>query len=124
TGHVGERDLAEVEVGNTAKVHLISGQTLDGKIRHISRAASPETRTSRVDVHIPNPEGDIPAGMTAEISVITQTVETVALPRSVVTLNDDGELGVRGVDKAGRVHFYAIDLVDDTPEALYLAGIP
>jgi len=51
-------------------------------------------------------------------------VETVALPRSVVTLSNDGELGIRAVDKSGEVLFYPIDIVDDTPDALYLAGIP
>jgi membrane fusion protein, multidrug efflux system len=75
-------------------------------------------------VAVPNPDGRIPAGMTAEISIQTQEVETVALPRSVITLNGDGELGVRAVDDADQVHFFPIDIVDDSPEALYLAGIP
>ena len=46
------------------------------------------------------------------------------LPRSVVTLSSDGDLGIRAVDKDNKVVFFPIDLVDDTPNGLVLAGIP
>jgi multidrug efflux system membrane fusion protein len=46
------------------------------------------------------------------------------LPRSVVTLSADGDLGIRAVDKDNKVVFFPIDLVDDTPKGLVLAGIP
>ncbi|WEX09724.1 efflux RND transporter periplasmic adaptor subunit [Chelativorans sp. AA-79] len=123
-GEVSERDLGTVKPGDKAEVHLVNGETLDGEIRYVSRAASPQTRTYRLEVVSSNPDGLIPAGMTAEIRVKTEMVETVALPRSVVTLNSDGELGIRAVNTADEVHFFPIDIVDDTPEALYLAGIP
>jgi len=123
-GEVSERDLGTIKPGDKAEVRLVNGKNLSGTIRHVSRAASPQTRTYRVEVVAPNPEGLIPAGMTAEISIKTDMVETVALPRSVVTLSNNGELGIRAVNEAGEVHFYPIDIIDDTPEALYLAGIP
>lgn len=123
-GEVSEHDLASVDPGDAADVRLVSGQTVSGKVRFVSREASEQTRTFRVEVAIANPDGAIPAGMTAEIDIHAEPVEAVALPRSVVTLNQDGELGVRAVDAESKVVFYPIDLVDDTPHALYLAGIP
>jgi len=123
-GEVSERNLGTIKAGDKAEVRLVNGETLSGTIRHVSRAASPQTRTYRFEVVAPNPDNGIPAGMTAEISIKTEMVETVALPRSVITLSNNGELGVRAVDEAAQVHFYPIDIVDDTPEALYLAGIP
>ena len=123
-GEVSERNLGDIRRDDVAEVRLVTGATLSGRIRHVSRAASPQTRTYRVEVMIENPDRRIPAGMTAEINLLTQSVETVALPRSVITLNAEGELGVRAVDPEGVVHFYPIDIVDDTPGALYLAGIP
>ncbi|WP_163265377.1 efflux RND transporter periplasmic adaptor subunit [Chelativorans alearense] len=123
-GEVSERNLGNIQTGDEAEVRLVNGETLRGTIRHMRRAASPQTRTYRIEVAIDNPDGRIPAGMTAEINILAQRVETVALPRSVVTLNANGELGVRAVDPAGKVDFYPIDIVDDTPQALYLAGIP
>ena len=54
----------------------------------------------------------------------TRPVESVVLPRSVVTLSGDGDLGIRAVDAQDKVTFHPIDLVDDTPEGLVLGGIP
>lgn len=123
-GEVSERNLDTVEIGDEAEVRLVNGDVLKGRIRYISRQASAQTRTYRIEVAIPNPDNSIPAGMTAEIDISARMVETAALPRSVVTLNSEGELGVRTVNESGVVDFYPIDIVDDTPDALYLAGIP
>ncbi|WP_367717463.1 efflux RND transporter periplasmic adaptor subunit [Nitratireductor sp. GISD-1A_MAKvit] len=123
-GEVSEHDLGAVNVGDEALIRLVNGNSVRGKVRFISREASDQTRTFRIEVAIPNPESTIPAGMTAEIAVRSEAVEAVALPRSVVTLNGRGQLGVRAVDDDSRVVFYPIDLVDDTPRALFLAGIP
>ncbi|MEC9243909.1 MAG: efflux RND transporter periplasmic adaptor subunit [Pseudomonadota bacterium] len=123
-GEVSEHDLGSVDVGDGAEVRLVNGSSVRGEVRFVSREASEQTRTFRIEVAVPNPKGDIPAGMTAEINIHAEPVEAVALPRSVVTLNEDGELGVRAVDDDSKVVFYPIDLVDDTPRALFLAGIP
>lgn len=123
-GEISEHDLGAIHTGDEADVQLVSGETLTGKIRHISRAASPQTRTYRIEVSAPNPDLRFPAGMTAEISVLARQVEAVALPRSVVTLNSEGDLGVRVVDSSGVVRFHPVEIIDDSAEALYLAGVP
>ncbi|WP_274423303.1 efflux RND transporter periplasmic adaptor subunit [Chelativorans sp. YIM 93263] len=123
-GEVSERYLDTVEIGDEAEVRLVNNDVLKGRIRYISRQASAQTRTYRIEVAIANPDNSIPAGMTAEIDIRARMVETAALPRSVVTLNSEGELGIRAVDDADVVNFYPVDIVDDTPEALFLAGIP
>ena len=123
-GEVSERDLGFVKLGDKASVRLVSSQTVEGTVRYISRDASSATRTFRVEVAIPNPEGAIPAGMTAEIGLSAQPTDAIMLPRSVVTLGDKGDLGIRAVDKDNKVTFFPIDLVDDTPTGLVLGGIP
>ena len=70
------------------------------------------------------PTARMPAGMTAEITLRAQPTDAVVLPRSVVTLSDNGDLGIRAVDKDNKVVFFPIDLVDDTPTGLVLGGIP
>jgi multidrug efflux system membrane fusion protein len=62
--------------------------------------------------------------MTAEITLSAEPTDAVVLPRSVVTLGDKGDLGIRAVDQNNKVVFYPIDLVDDTPKGLVLGGIP
>jgi multidrug efflux system membrane fusion protein len=124
TGEVGERDLGYVNRGDRADVRLVNGDVVEGEIRYISRDASSQTRTFQVEVAIDNENNEIPAGMTTEMTLRAQPVESVRLPRSVVTLSTEGDLGIRSVDGDDKVVFHPIDLVDDTPEGLVLAGIP
>lgn len=123
-GEISERDLGFVEVGDEADVRLVSGETVKGRLRYVSRDASAATRTFRVEVAVANPEGTVPAGMTAEITLRATPTDAVVLPRSVVTLSAEGDLGIRAVDEADKVVFFPIDLIDDTPGGLVLAGIP
>jgi multidrug efflux system membrane fusion protein len=123
-GEISERDLGYLKIGDTAKVRLVSGDVVEGTVRYISRDASSATRTFRVEIAIPNANGAIPAGMTAEITLQTAPTDAITLPRSVVTLSKDGDLGIRAVGPSGKVAFYPIDLIDDTQNGLVLAGIP
>ena len=123
-GEVSERDLRYVRTGDKAEATLVNGQDVSGEVRYISRESTPATRTFRVEVAIPNADERIPAGMTAEITVRAVAADSVILPRSVVTLSAKGDLGIRAVDKDGKVAFYPIDLVDDTTNGLVLGGVP
>jgi multidrug efflux system membrane fusion protein len=123
-GEVSERDLGYLKIGDKANVRLVSGQVAEGTVRYISRDASAATRTFRVEIAIPNADGAIPAGMTAEIRLSAKPTDAVMLPRSVVTLGKKGDLGIRAVGKDNKVMFFPIDLVDDMPGGLVLGGIP
>jgi multidrug efflux system membrane fusion protein len=124
SGEVSERDLDYIKLGDEAEIRLIDGRTVKGKIRYISREASTATRTFRVEVAVPNADLKIPAGMTTEVTLHGAPVSATVLPRSVVTLNAKGDLGVRAVGPDDKVAFYPIDIVDDMPNALVLGGIP
>jgi multidrug efflux system membrane fusion protein len=123
-GEVSERDLRYLQLGDEASVRLVNGETVGGTLRYISRDASAQTRTFPVEIAIPNADLKIPAGMTAEITLLAEPTDAVVLPRSVVTLSTKGDLGIRAVDKDGKVLFFPIDLIDDTQSGLVLAGIP
>ena len=123
-GEVGERDLAQVTLGAQADVRLITGEVARGTVRAISRDASAQTRTFPVEVAIANPSLAIPAGMTAEITLRAAATKAVMLPRSVVTLSAEGELGIRVLLPDDSVGFVPIDVIEDTPKALVLGGVP
>ncbi|PHR20026.1 MAG: efflux transporter periplasmic adaptor subunit [Hoeflea sp.] len=123
-GEVSEREISHVNVGREADVRLISGEIVSGTVRHVSLEATAGTRTFPIEVAIPNPDNKVPSGMTAEIMVKSEAVRAVKLPRSVVTLDPAGNLGLRILKGDGTVGFVPIDLIDDTPEGLILSGVP
>jgi multidrug efflux system membrane fusion protein len=121
---INENSLGLIGIGDGAKVHLANGQDVSGTVRFISRDASVQTRTYRVEVEVPNPGNSLPSGMSAEIEFLSRPEKATILPRSVVLLNDEGILGVRLVDDAGKVSFQPAEILDDTAEGLVLQGIP
>lgn len=123
-GEVSERDLGNVVPGHEADVRLVSGLEVKGTVRYVSHDATAATRTYRVEVAVANDAGTIPSGMTAEITLRAEPVESTVLPRSVITLSAGGDVGIRAVDADNKVVFYPIDIVDDSPEGLVLGGIP
>lgn len=123
TGEVSERNLASIKVGSPATVRLVSGVVEEGSVRFISREANAATRTFRIEVAVPNADGSIPSGMTAEIDLKSDPVQAVKLPRSAVTLNGEGQLGVRAVDKDNKVVFLKVELIDDATDAIVLTGV-
>jgi multidrug efflux system membrane fusion protein len=123
-GEISERDLRYLKLGDEADVRLVDGDIVKGRLSYISRDASSSTRTFRIEVAIPNADDTIPAGMTAEITLRAQPADAVVLPRSVVTLSKNGDLGIRAVNRDSKITFHPIDLVDDTPDGLVLGGIP
>lgn len=123
-GEVNESDLGVVEVGEKADLRLVTGKTVTGTVRYVSRSAQPATRTYTVEIEVANPDLAVPAGMTTEIILRGQPVLATPVPRSVVALNAKGELGVRTVNDENKVEFHPIDIVDDSTGALILGGIP
>jgi multidrug efflux system membrane fusion protein len=123
-GEVSEREISHVTVGSEADVRLISGEIVSGTVRHVSLEATSGTRTFPIEIAIANPDRKIPAGMTAEIMIKSEPVRAVRLPRSVVTLDVAGNLGLRILNADGTVGFVPIDLVDDSPSGLVLSGVP
>ncbi|MBU2487317.1 MAG: efflux RND transporter periplasmic adaptor subunit [Alphaproteobacteria bacterium] len=123
-GEVSEREIASVSVGSEADVRLISGDVVSGIVRHVSLEATTGTRTFPIEVAIANPDNKLPAGMTAEIMIKSEAVQAVKLPRSVVTLDAAGNLGLRILNADNTVGFVPIDLIDDSPAGLVLSGVP
>ena len=121
---VAERKLAGVKVGEAADVRLVTGETASGKVRFVAKTASQTTRTYRVEVELRNPDGAIPDGITAEVSLPQAPVPATRVPRSALTISSAGDVGVRTVSEAGVVGFVPVRVVEDEQTFMWVAGIP
>src|SRR5437763_8403291 len=120
---VAERNLAGVHLGDPAEVRLVTGKKAMGKVRFISKSASANTRTYRVDVEAPNPDGSIPDGITAEVAIPLAAVPATRVPRSALTFSSSGELGVRTVDAESKVAFAPVSVVEDQQGCMWIGGL-
>lgn len=121
---VAERDVAHVAVGAKALVRLVSGIELEGTVKHLARKASDKTRTFALEVDLPNPDGAIPSGMTAELRLTAATQPALTVPRSVLTLNEAGQIGLRVVTEGDIAAFLPVELIDDTEAGFVVTGVP
>jgi multidrug efflux system membrane fusion protein len=120
---VSERRLAGLRVGDTAKVKLVTGESLSGKIRFVAKTASQGTRTYRVEVELPNGDGAIPDGITAEVIIPIAPTPAVRVPRSALTIASTGDIGVRTVGADGTVAFNRVSVVEDEQTYMWVAGL-
>lgn len=120
---VSERRLAGLNVGDRAEVKLVTGETLTGRIRFVAKSASQNTRTYRVEVELPNPDGVVPDGITAEVAIPVAPVRAARLPRSSLTIASTGDIGVRIVGGDGAVVFRRVGVVEDQQVAIWVTGL-
>jgi multidrug efflux system membrane fusion protein len=120
---VAERKLGGIHVGGTAEVRLVTGQTATGRIRFVASMASPQTRTYRVEVEVPNAAGTIPDGITAEVTLPMTAEPAARVPRSALTFSSAGDLGVRTVGGNGKVAFVPVGLVEDEQGHMWVSGL-
>ncbi len=122
---VSERKLAGIKLGDKAEVRLVTGETARGKVRFVSKTASQTTRTYRVEVELANPDGAIPDGITAEVSLPLAPVPATRVPRSALTISSTGDIGVRAVERgAASSPSCRCACVEDEQTFMWVAGIP
>ena len=121
---VNERDVQRLSLGAPGRARLMTGDQVEGYIRHISSVADEATRTFRVELEVPNTDGRIADGMTAEIALpLAQTTAHLVSP-AILTLSDKGLIGVKAVDEEDRVVFHPAKIIDTGNEGVWIAGLP
>ena len=82
-----EKDFARVRVGSPATVttNAYPDLVLQGRVSYIDPQVSPETRTAKVRIEVPNPRNDLRLGMYAEALLgDSGGVSTPMIPRGAV----------------------------------------
>lgn len=121
---VAERNVAGLRIGMSASAELVTGETVEAQIRFVERRADPATRTFRVEVEAPNPNGLLRSGVTANINIPLQAQPAHRVPTTILALNSEGELGVRIVENDDVVRFVPVILLSDDGEEVWVAGLP
>lgn len=122
-GEVNERDVGWIHPGGTGTARILGGEPLQGEIRYLSTVADAATRTFQVELAVPNPEHRLQAGLTAELRLFADTIRVHALSSSLLSLADDGTVGVKVVEE-GKVRFYPVEIVGSAQDGMHVSGLP
>ncbi len=123
-GQVSERTVTQIRLGQKAEGRLVTGQRVGGTVSYVSATAEQATRTFRVEIDVPNPDGAILEGVTAQLLLPLQERLAHFVSPSVLSLDDDGTLGVKLVTADDRVRFHAVTIVRDDKDGIWLSGLP
>jgi multidrug efflux system membrane fusion protein len=119
-----ERQAVQIKTDAPAKLKLSDGGEAKGRVRYIAKMADTATRMFRVEVEIANPKNSIPVGRVAEIRIKTGEGDAHKVDPSLLTLDEQGRIGIRYLDVGGVVSFAPADIVDETAEGTWIAGLP
>jgi membrane fusion protein, multidrug efflux system len=122
-GYVPETDVGRIKAGARAGAELTDGRRVQGEVVFISRSADPTTRTFQVEIEVPNPDLGIRDGQTVSIAISAEGTSAHRLPQSALTLNNDGQLGVRIVEAGDIVGFRPVKLLRDDVEGVWVSGL-
>jgi len=124
TGTIAERDAQFVQVGEIGRAKLATGQEITGRIRYISVVADQATRTFTVELEVPNPDGRLPAGVTAQMELPGGEALAHKISPSLLTLDADGVVGIKIVDDFDRVEFFPVEMAVSNQAGVWVTGLP
>ena len=123
TGQVPETEVGSIDVGMEASVDLITGERVDGTIRFIAPAADNETRTFGIEIGVPNPDGELRAGVTATARIPLAPIQATPILASWVSLDDEGRIGVGTVEDDGTVGFAPVRILAQDIDTTWVTGV-
>lgn len=123
-GQVSEKDVPLLHTGDAGWAKLISGERVDGHVKFIAKSSDAATRTFRLELEVPNPQGTIRDGITADIHITASSVEAHRVSPAILGLDDRGVIGVRIIDAASRVQFVPVKIVSDGADGVWITGLP
>ena len=121
---ISENDVDRLRLDGKGSADLVTGQKVEGRIHYIAATADATTRTFRVELQVPNPDGQLRHGTTATLRFPTDQVQAHFISPAILTLDDRGTVGVRCVGKDGKVSFYPVEIIDSARDGMWVAGIP
>jgi len=123
-GEATEKQVGFLKVGQSAEMELATGERLEGKVRFIETKANPQTRTFRLEVEVPNKKNALKSGVTASLKLSSGETASHFIPSRVLTLDDQGRIGVRHLDDRNIVKFSTVTTIDENEDGMWVTGLP
>ncbi len=124
SGRVSEKEAASGLLGKSAKVTSITGQEFQGAVSLVGFEADEVTRTYLVEVEVNNEDMAIRSGMSATVDVFMGALPAHVISPALLSLDDQGRVGVRILDNDHRVEFRLVEVIGDHEQGVWVRGLP
>ena len=123
-GYLSEFDVNKINLATKAVIENTNGIKKIGKISFISPSAETSTRTFEITIEADNGDISFKSGITTKITIAGSELKAHKIPPSILTLLDDGTVGVKAINNESIVVFYPITSVKDTIDGIWVSGLP
>ena len=123
-GYLSEFDVNKINLGTKAVIENTNGIKKIGKISFISPSAETSTRTFEITIEADNGDISFKSGITTKITIAGSELKAHKIPPSILTLLDDGTVGVKAINNESIVVFYPTTSVKDTIDGIWVSGLP
>ena len=123
-GYLSEFDVNKVSLGTKSIIENTNGLKKNGTISFISPSAETSTRTFEITIEADNADLSFKSGITTKITIAGSELKAHKIPPSILTLQDDGTVGVKAVNDENIVIFYPTTSVKDTIDGIWVSGLP
>ena len=110
------------DVPATVSLREYPGRKFEGKVTRAAGELDPASRTMNTEVRVPNPKGELIAGMYAEVALTLPSSHRVFEVPSTALLNDAKGLRVAVVDSESKVHLTPVVVERDTGASIEIAS--
>lgn len=122
---VNEKDLASIQKGlkTSVKVDAFPGEEFTGEITLIKPYLSTRSRTSAVEITIPNPNMRLKPGMFARVDVLLPEKTEVFIPMEAIYRDPETDTEMVFVVKNNTVQAREVERINGIGEMLVVSGI-
>lgn len=123
-GRVSESEVERLRQGQKAQARLLGGRVVATQVNFVGHEADQVTRTFRIEAVADNADFSLRSGMTTDLQIAVDSLRAQLIPSSLLSLDDQGRIGVRVLDPDNRVKFTLIKLIGDADDGVWVVGLP
>ena len=121
-GYLNENEIKGIDIKNKVEVSILD-KIIEGTIDYISPIADYNTKTFEISVIFDNLDLSIRDGLSAELKIYKEKIKVHQISPSVLSLGDDGDIGIKVLNQDNEVIFKEIVIIEDTSEYMLISGL-
>ena len=121
-GYLNENEIKGINIKNKVEVSILD-KIIEGTIDYISPIADYSTKTFEISVIFDNLDLSIRDGLSAELKIYKEKIKVHKISPSVLSLGDDGDIGIKVLNQDNEVIFKEIVIIEDTSDYMLISGL-